>query len=316
MNIKKIIDNWRTRINRLIDVTRRHTIPGFGNLSIYEVGSAFMRSLKEGTLGMRSAAIAFNFFIAMFPMILFLFTLIPYIPIRNFQSELISLLEQMIPAYTFETLEETLVDIAMNPRSGLLSVGFVSTLILVSNGVTAVIKAFNTSVNAPETRSALKLRLASLIMIFGITILLAAAIATLIFGRSLLYFLIKKHIIFGVFSKVVFYVAQGIIVLGLCIASVSLVYYCAPAKRTHMHFISTGSVLATVLLIATSAGFGYYLSNFSQYNALYGSIGTLIGMMVWLNLNASILLIGFELNLSIKAAHVQRDADKLVLANQ
>ena len=104
-----------------------------------------------------------------------------------------------------------------------------------------------------------------------------------------------------------FYIGQWFIILALCIISVSVVYYFAPAKRTHMGFISTGSVLATALLLLTSAGFGYYLSNFSNYNALYGSIGTLIAILVWLNLNATILILGFELNLSIQAAHEVKD---------
>ena len=303
MKFKKIIDNWKARLNVVLEWTKRHTVPGFGRLSIFEVGSFFVKGMSNGTLGIRAASIAFNFFLAVFPGLLFLSTLIPYIPIPNFQTELMDLLEQLIPSDTFETIEETLADIVMYPRSGLLSIGCITTIIIVSNGVTAVIRAFNSSINVHETRSFVNLRVSSLIMVGLITVLLATAIALLIFGRTILAYLIAKHILFGTFSTVMFYVVQWLIILSLCIVSVSVIYYFAPAKRTHMGFISTGSVMATLLLLATSAGFGYYLANFSNYNALYGSIGTLIAILVWLNINSNILLLGFELNLSIQAAH-------------
>ncbi|MBR6083180.1 MAG: YihY/virulence factor BrkB family protein [Salinivirgaceae bacterium] len=303
MKFKKIIDNWKARLNVVLEWTKRHTVPGFGRLSIFEVGSFFVKGMSNGTLGIRAASIAFNFFLAVFPGLLFLSTLIPYIPIPNFQTELMDLLEQLIPSDTFETIEETLADIVMYPRSGLLSIGCITTIIIVSNGVTAVIRAFNSSINVHETRSFVNLRVSSLIMVGLITVLLATAIALLIFGRTILAYLIAKRILFGTFSTVMFYVVQWLIILSLCIVSVSVIYYFAPAKRTHMGFISTGSVMATMLLLATSAGFGYYLANFSNYNALYGSIGTLIAILVWLNINSNILLLGFELNLSIQAAH-------------
>lgn len=303
MNFKKIVENWKARLNVVLEWTKRHTVPGFGRLSIFEVGSFFVKGMSNGTLGIRAASIAFNFFLAVFPGLLFLSTLIPYIPIPNFQTELMDLLEQLIPSDTFETIEETLADIVMYPRSGLLSIGCITTIIIVSNGVTAVIRAFNSSINVHETRSFVNLRVSSLIMVGLITVLLATAIALLIFGRTILAYLIAKRILFGTFSTVMFYVVQWLIILSLCIVSVSVIYYFAPAKRTHMGFISTGSVMATMLLLATSAGFGYYLANFSNYNALYGSIGTLIAILVWLNINSNILLLGFELNLSIQAAH-------------
>lgn len=303
MNFKKIVDNWKARLDAVVEWTKRHTVPGFGRLSIFEVGSFFVKGMSNGTLGIRAASITFNFFLAVFPGLLFLSTLIPYIPIPNFQTELMDLLEQLIPSETFETIEETLADIVMYPRSGLLSIGCITTIVIVSNGVTAVIRAFNASTNTHESRSFVNLRVSSLIMVGLITVLLATAIALLIFGRTILAYLIAKRILFGTFSTVMFYVVQWFIILTLCIVSVSVIYYFAPAKRTHMGFISTGSVMATILLLATSAGFGFYLANFSNYNALYGSIGTLIAILVWLNINANILLLGFELNLSIQAAH-------------
>lgn len=305
--IKGIVEKGKSLLEKLIEPTKRHTLPGFGKLSIYEVGEFFVKGMSNGTMGIRAAAIAFNFFLAVFPALLFLSTLIPYIPIANFQTELMELLEQIIPSETFESVEETLADIVMYPRSGLLSIGCITTIIIVSNGVTAVIKAFNSSINATESRSFLMLRVSSLIMVGLITLLLATAIVLLIFGRTILTFLMAKHIIYGVFSKILFYITQWFVILMLCIISVSIIYYFAPAKRTHMGFISTGSVLATALLLLTSAGFGYYLSNFSNYNALYGSIGTLIAILVWFNLNATILILGFELNLSIQAAHEEKN---------
>lgn len=300
--IRRIVEKWSARAARIADWLKRNTLPGFGKMSVYDVGTFFVKALSKGTMGIRSSAIAFNFFLAMFPALLFLFTLIPYIPIPDFQTEFVGLLEKLIPSQTFSIIKGTIDDIAQNPRGGLLSIGCITTIVLVSNGVTAVIKAFNSSINTYENRTFINLRVSSLVMMGLIAVLLSTAIALLIFGRSLLWFLISRHVIYGFVSKMMFYIVQWLVILTLCLVSVSVIYYFAPARRTNMGFISAGSVMATTLLLLTSAGFGYYLSNFSNYNALYGSIGTLIAILVWLNLNAYILLLGFELNLSIRAA--------------
>lgn len=310
MKISNIVEKWSVRLARVAEWLKHKTLPGFGKMSVFDVGRFFVRGLSNGTMGIRSSAIAFNFFLAMFPALIFLFTLIPYIPISDFQTELIGLLEQLIPSQTFSIVRDTINDIAQNPRGGLLSVGCITTIVLVSNGVTAVIKAFNSSINTYENRTFINLRVSSLVMMALITVLLSSAIALLIFGRSLLGFLISKHIIYGFVSKMMFYIVQWAIILALCLVSVSVIYYFAPAKHTKMGFISAGSVLATTLLLLTSAGFGYYLSNFGSYNALYGSIGTLIAILVWLNLNAYILLLGFELNLSIRVAQKTKFEEK------
>lgn len=310
MNIKQIVEKWSVRLARVAEWLKHKTLPGFGKMSVFNVGTFFVKALSNGTMGIRSSAVAFNFFLAMFPALLFLFTLIPYIPIPDFQTELVALLEQLIPAQTFGIIKDTIDDIAQNPRGGLLSVGCITTIILVSNGVTVVIRAFNSSINIHENRTFINLRVSSLIMMGLITVLLSTAIALLIFGRAILGFLISKHIIYGFVSKMMFYIVQWVIILALCLVSVSVIYYFAPAKHTNMGFISAGSVLATALLLLTSAGFGYYLSNFSRYNALYGSIGTLIAILVWLNLNAYILLLGFELNLSINVAQKTKFEEK------
>lgn len=302
MKVRQIVGKLSGMAARVVVWLKHNTLPGFGKMSVYDVGTFFVKALSKGTMGIRSSAIAFNFFLAMFPALIFILTLIPYIPIPGFQEEFVSLLGQLIPAQTFGIVRDTIDDIAQNPRGGLLSVGCVTTIVLVSNGVTAVIKAFNSSINTYENRTFINLRVSSLVMMALITVLLSTAIALLIFGRSLLGFLISRNIIYGFASKMMFYIIQWVVILALCFASVSVIYYFAPAKRTNMGFISAGSVLATILLLLTSAGFGYYLSNFSSYNALYGSIGTLIAILVWLNLNAYILLFGFELNLSIRVA--------------
>lgn len=303
MNIRQTVGKWKAWFDHVLVWLRNNTLPGFGKLSIFDVGTFFVKSLSNGTLGIRAASISFNFFMAIFPALLFLFTLIPYIPIPNFQSELLLLIEQLIPSETFDVIEATIVDIAMNPRGGLLSIGCITTIVLVSNGVTAVIRAFNSSTNVHENRTFVNLRVSSLIMMGLITLLLSVAISLLIFGRYLLEYLVGIHVIYGMLSKILFYVVQWFVILSLCLVSVSVIYYFAPAKRTYMGFISAGSVLATALLLLTSAGFGFYLSNFSRYNELYGAIGTLIAILVWLNINAYILLAGFELNLSIQAAY-------------
>lgn len=290
-------------ITRMAQPAKVVTLPGFRKASLYDVGSFYLRGIANGALGVRASAIAFSFFMAIFPGIIFLFTLIPFVPIPNFQTELINLLGQVLPSNTFKAIESTIIDITLNKRGSLLSLGFAAALIFSTNGLAAMIAAFNASANTFENRKWISMRVVALMLVLIMVVLITLAVALIIFGRLILKFLVSKGLIFGGFSHFLFYSGQWIVIVGLILMSISLVYYYAPAKRSEFRFFSPGSIMATLLIILTSLAFSYYLIHFGQYNKLYGSIGTLIALLIWLNINAFVLLLGFELNVSIFAAH-------------
>jgi membrane protein len=297
---------WKP-IQNLINFLKRVIIPGFDGVPLYYVGAFFYKGISQGYLTTRAAAIAFSFFLAIFPMILVFFTLIPFIPIDNFQESLMAFIENIIPESTEITIKDTLVDIIEIPRGGLLSFTFFLAMIFATNGFSSIVDAFNTTYHTIETRSWLKQRMIALVMFLINTIIIIIAIALLTSGTTFFEFLLSKHILN---NWTTFYLLQSvkwIVLAAMFFFSISFIYYLAPAKKNKFRFISAGSSLATLLSLIASVGFNYYVQNFSSYNALYGSIGTLLIILIWIYFNAIILLIGFELNASIQQA--KKDTD-------
>ncbi len=291
---------------KIVERAEKVSLPFFDGVPLYDVAIFFWRSIVDGAITTRASAIAFSFFIAFFPGIIFLFTLIPYIPIENFQNELLLLIKQIAPGSTYDTIQETVTDIVTRPRSGLLSVGFLLALIFSTNGLASMMTAFDATVNSIYRRTWISQRLAAIVLLFILFILLTVAIALLTGGQKLINYLDFLGIIRGQFSVFLLTVGKWIITVSLFFFAYAFLYYMAPAKKTRWRFISAGGTLATILSILTLAGFTFYINNFSQYNKLYGSIGTLLIILFLMYLMSLILLIGFELNASIYQAHAEK----------
>lgn len=284
-------------ISAILKISRRITIPGFEGIPLYNVLGFFFKGLQQGSLTTRASSLAFNFFLAVFPAIIFLFTLIPYVPIDNFQITLFELLRQVMPKSAFEAAEGTIVDIIKNQHGSLLSIGFISALYFSTNGFNAMIDGFNNTYHQIETRSALRQRLIALILVLITTILIIVAITLIIYSEFILSKIPLGHISY--YSIVI---GRYIILFTLFFSIISFIYFLGPSKKTKWKFISAGSTFSTILALLTSFGFAYYVNNFGTYNKLYGSIGTLIIVLLWIYFNSIVLLLGFELNASIHSA--------------
>lgn len=278
---------------------RKLIIPGFDGMPVYDVAAFFIKGLQKGAISMRAAAFSYNFFLALFPAIIFFFTIIPYIPIAGFQDNLLNLMQDFIPKKAYLAVEETLFDIVKRPRGGLLSLGFVMALYFSTNGIHSLIVAFNQSRHTVETRSWFKQRIISVALVFILSLLVIIAIALIALGPVALDFLVKHNMLRDSFSYYLLLTGKWVVSSALLFFAFSFLYYLAPATNSRFRFISAGSTLSTVLTILASVGFNYYVNSISRYNSLYGSIGTLIIVMVWIFFNAMIVLIGFELNVSI-----------------
>ncbi len=310
-NIEEIYQKfirWKP-IYLIISFSKRLVLPGFDGIPFYDVSLFFFKGIQKGSITQRASSLSFNFFLALFPAIIFFFTLIPYLPISNFQSTLFEILQAFLPANAFETVKSTISDIITNKRSGLLSVGFIMTLYFATNGVNAIIEAFNKTYHTVETRSWIKQRLISVFLVLILSVLLIISISLITIGSFLLHYLVDYGILKGQLTIYLLFASRWIVLLAMLFFGVSFLYYFAPAKKKTFKFISAGSTLATVLTLISTLGFNYYVANFSKYNALYGSIGTLIIILMWIYFNAIILLIGFELNASI--SHAKKHGKKL-----
>lgn len=279
------------------------SLPFFDGVPLYDVAIFFWRSIVDGAITTRASAIAFSFFIAFFPGLIFMFTLIPYIPIDNFQYELLAIIEQVMPGSTYTTIEGTVTDIITQPRGGLLSLGFFLALIFATNGLASMMSAFDATIHSIYRRTWISQRFAAIILLFILLILLTVAIALLTGGQDFINYLDTKEFIKDGFIVFLLIVGKWIITIALFFFAYAFLYYMAPAKKTQWRFISAGGTLATILSIITLIGFTYYINNFGQYNKLYGSIGTLLIILLLMYIMSLILLIGFELNASIYQAH-------------
>ena len=277
-----------------------NSVPGFENAPIYYVGYYFKEATFNGTLGTRSASLAFNFFLAIFPGILFLFSLIPFVPIHGFFDSILLSLKEVLPESLKEPVLTTLHDLIDNQRQGFLIFNILLTLYFASNGLDNLMTQFNNTNLFQERRVWWKKRLIAIILVLLLTVLMVSAIILISFTKDIINLLIEYKLINNTINWFFVNFGKWIFVVILFYLAISFLYYLGPAKRKNWKFFSVGSIIATLLIISSSLGFSYYVNHISQYNAIYGSIGSVIIVMLYFQLNSFILLLGFELNASIR----------------
>ncbi|MBN1649849.1 MAG: YihY/virulence factor BrkB family protein [Bacteroidales bacterium] len=280
------------------------TLPGFDGMPMSRVFTFFYKGIVNGAITTRSSAISFNLFVAIFPSLIFLFTLIPFIPIENFQETLLSLLKEIIPETAWSSVNETLLDIVMRPHGSWLSIGFVLALFFSTNGINSMIEAFNASYHSMETRGILSQRWVAFVLIVVLAFMLVIAITFIVMGSALLQYFKNEGFLQDRFIYFLLDSLRWFVLVALTYFGISIIYYWAPAKKRPFKFFSAGSSATTFFIMLTNIGFNYYANNLATYNALYGSIGTLLLILLWIYFNSTILLIGFELNVSILNAKI------------
>ena len=282
------------------------SLPGFESIPIYDVVVFFVRGIQRGALTTRASSIAFHFALASLPLIIYLFTLIPHIPINNFQEGFMSMVESMLPSNVFQLLESTLRDMFIKRRA-LQLLGILIALYFATNAINVLIVAFNNTYHAIETRSWMERRAIAAFLVIIMFILMVTAISLIIFSRSAINLLENKEIIQKGLTLYIFRIGKWIVIIALIYSALSFLYWLGPSRKMKWKFYSAGSSLASVLVILTSLIFSFIINHFGQFNRFYGSIGTLMVILLWLYLNSIALLIGFELNASIKGAKLVMD---------
>lgn len=287
-----------------LNLTKKIILPGFDGIPLYNAADFFIRGLQKGSLQTRASALSFDFFVAIFPAVIFIFTLIAYIPVEGFQDQLLQLLSGLMPDAAYQAMRSTLEDIIKQQRTGLLSLGFIVAMYFSTNGVKAMMDAFNKTYHTIETRPELIQRLYAILITMILSALTFTAILLIIFGQKTLNYFVTQELIKGNFIYVLLVSGQWVVIIALIFFAISFLYYFGPSRKTQFRFFSVGSTVATLLIIITSLGFSLFIDNFNQYNKLYGSIGALLIILLWIRFNSMILLIGFELNASILNARI------------
>ncbi len=297
----------------MLNVTNSKLVKAFENflrkiylwdttVSLYLVLSILWKKIIAFDLDQRAAAVSYSFILAVFPGIIFLFTLIPFIPIENLDVLIMDYLREIFPRRIYSTAASTIQDIVSQKRSDILSFGFLFTIYASTNGMIALMQAFNMVLDEKEKRSFLKARLISLTLTVLLVVLLVSAVIILIVGDIVISFLFDRGLL-G--ESIIYYLVEVVRYLSIFFIfslGIGVIYYFGPAVKRRLPLISVGSILAAVLCIIVTNLFSFYLVNFSTYNRLYGSIGTFIGLMVWIYLISLIIILGFEVNISVRDA--------------
>lgn len=271
-------------------------------VSLYYLLTILWKKIITFDIDQRAASVSYSFLLAVFPGVIFLFTLIPFIPIEHLDRLIMDFLRDAMPKGIYDNTSFTIQEIVSRKRSDILSFGFFFTVFAATNGMMALMRAFNMALQVKEKRNYLKARMIALFLTVLLIVVLVCAIVILIVGRILIDFLFDKHLLNEDFT---FYLLQlsrygGIFLIFFC--GICMIYYFAPAVHKRLKFFNLGALIASFLGILATNLFSYYLSNFNSYNKLYGSIGTLIALMVWIYLIALILILGFEINIALRDA--------------
>lgn len=275
-------------------------LDGVSLRGIYGIGwRQFFRDLwqeiQKDNLFNGSAALAYYFFFSLFPAMIFLLSLLPYLPIPNLHASIMGLLSQFMPGEAYQMFSGTINEITNNPQGGLLSIGALLTLWAASTGFYAIMQHLNFTYDVNESRPYWKARGTAVLLTLASGTLIIGALGLVLLGEVIHNWLVSTVGLQGPLLSV-FAVAQWIIIASALFLGFALNYHFGPDVKQEFRFITLGSIMGVLLLVAASLGFKFYVSNFGSYNATYGSIGAVIVLMLWLNILGLVILFGSEVN--------------------
>jgi membrane protein len=271
-------------------------------ISLYYVLQILWKKIITLDLDQRAAAVSYSLILAIFPGIIFLFTLIPYIPVANLDIQIMEFLKSILPLGIYDTVATTIEEIVSRRRVDILSFGFLFAVYAATNGMMAMMRSFNMTLNEPEPRGFLKARLISFMLTGLLILVMISAVGVLVVGKFVISYIgeigwFSDNFLVNMIRLTGYFSIFMIFFIGICI-----IYHFAPALNKRIRFFNAGAFFASILCIFATNLFSYYLGNFNSYNRLYGSIGTLIGLMVWIYLIVLIIILGFEINSSLRDA--------------
>jgi membrane protein len=270
-------------------------------VSLFRILAIFVDKLAAADVFERAYGVAFNLTLSVFPAIIFFFALLPYLPLIDNQQTM-QFMQEVLPSSLYQIADSTISDIVSRPRGGLLSFGVVFALFLATSGMVSLMNAFNRIHYTIEKRPYYKARGIATFLTLILAFVLVLAIALLVVGQVFINWVQHQN---QDLEQNLFYliiVLRFVIMFLFFLLAISSIYYLGPCIEQRWSFISPGSVLATGFCLAASFGFSAYVSNFGLYNKLYGSIGALIALMLWIYMISVIILIGYTLNASIDVA--------------
>ncbi|MES2810975.1 MAG: YihY/virulence factor BrkB family protein [Bacteroidota bacterium] len=288
-------------LKQLIVILDNIKLPWLQGISLYDLLHFYISGIIQGALSYRAAAIAWSFFMALFPFMLFIFNLIPFIPIAGFQEDFLGFVKDNVPPTTYDAIDVIINDILHNSHSGLLSTGFLMSVFLMTNGVNAVMSGFETSQHIVEKRAYFRQYFVALFISMVLTFILLVTVSAIIIFEVFIQRTIIQDVLSSRISDKISLIEFGrySFIIIMILTSIGILFKFGIRQTKKRAFMTIGVVFTTILIIVSSYFFGIWVVKFSKYNELYGSIGTLLIVMFYLWINCMILLLGFELDASI-----------------
>lgn len=285
-------------VRSTINFLKGKHIPGYKEISWFALIEFCIRWVDQRDMKMRARSLSYSFFLSLFPSAIFFFTLIAYLPFTK-THDILFLISQVVPENTFKIISATINDILHHQRGGLLSLGFITAMYFSTNGFHSLMNLLNIYSNQKETRPFFKQRIVAFILAFTVSLALFIAVLLLTFGSRGIRLMNKLEYFPSQTTPLLLSGLNYLVVIGICITIVSTIYFWAPSKTRKFKFISPGSVFATITILLTSSIFSFYVNHFNSYNKVYGSIGAVVVVMMLIYINTYIILLGFELNVTI-----------------
>ena len=278
------------------------TFKGFEGHSLYDVGRYFLRAMFTENLNMRASALSFNFFLALFPALIFTLTLIAYLPFDDLKTQFVQELSRILPDKSFKEVSGTIQEVLLKQNRGLLSFGFALTLYFASNAFHILINNFNRRLPVVVKKNWFQLRLKALFMTVLISSMVIVVLVLITWGYQLHRYMVTEQWRIGFIYEFILVIFEYLLIAFLIFLAISSVYYFGPHHQWRWKFFSAGSILASSLSILSSLVFSFYVNNFDSYNKIYGSIGAIIALLILIYINVLAVIVGFELNASIEKA--------------
>lgn len=292
-------------VNLLVKFFKGIKLKVLEGLSLYDLLELYTIGIVKGALSTRASAIAYSFFMALFPFLLFVIIVIPYIPIDGFETEFLNFLQSFLPPTTTDFFYESIFENIKG--GGLISSVFLISILLMANGVNAVFSGFESSYHEQLTRNVFKQYIYAIGVALILAFLLILTVAVLgFFNIYIVENIVEFANVENENSRILLILSQYVFFILMVYLATATLYYFGTKEGKQFKFFSIGALFTTLLIILTSYLFGIYIENFGDYNKLFGSIGALLILMFYLWLNANILLLGFELNVSLTTLRKHR----------
>lgn len=277
-------------------------IPGLRGLGVVELIKKSAKEFLDDDMTTYAAALAYQVLFSIFPFIIFLVSLLGFIHMPQFFEWLQQQAQLVVPGQAMTQVNEVIQQL-QQPQSGLLSIGAVTALWVASAAVRSLMNSLNVAYGVEETRASWKLYFLSVLYTIGLAAMLIASAAMLLIGPQAMDWLAAQVGLEQVFVTVWTWARWPVSFL-LLILVMAIIYWAGPNVKQRFRFITPGAFITVLVWVAASVGFGFYVSNFADYGAMYGSVGAIIILLFYFYISAAVMLFGAEIN-----AVVERHAE-------